>query len=100
MKRKVAKRKESKVVLKPDKDKTASVKKAHDSRIAHKLKQLDLTTTLVKMWEEFRKQKCPNRAEILQNILTIIRGRVREVSGKIMCLVLPMFCHVKTFAST
>jgi len=34
------------------------------------------------MWEEFRKQRCPNRAEILQNILTIIRGRVREVSDK------------------
>ena len=34
------------------------------------------------MWEEFRKQRCPNRAEILQNILTIIKGRVREVSDK------------------
>ncbi|XP_065919208.1 pumilio homolog 3-like isoform X2 [Dysidea avara] len=63
MKKKVAKTK-STVAPKLDKDK------------------LDLSTTLVKMWEEFRKQKCPNRAEILQNILTNIRGRVREFAFK------------------
>ncbi|XP_065919214.1 pumilio homolog 3-like isoform X4 [Dysidea avara] len=81
MKKKVAKTK-STVAPKLDKDKVTSVIKTHDSRPTHKLKQLDLSTTLVKMWEEFRKQKCPNRAEILQNILTNIRGRVREFAFK------------------
>ena len=45
-----------------------------------KHKQLDLASALVKMWEQFRQHKCSNRAEILQNILTIIKGRVKEVS--------------------
>ena len=39
------------------------------------------------MWEEFRKQKCPNRAEILQNILTIIKGRVKEVRDRLSLFV-------------
>ena len=45
----------------------------------HKHKQLDLSTTLVKMWEQFREHTCSNRAEILQNILTIIKGCIKEV---------------------
>ena len=56
--------------------------KLHQSKaIGHdKHRQLDLATSLVKMWEQFRKHECANRAEILQNILTIIKGHVKEVS--------------------
>lgn len=57
-------------------------KKYQSTATGHKHKQLDLSTTLVKMWEQFRKHKCSNRAEILQNILTIIKGRVKEVSKR------------------
>ena len=70
--------------------------KKHQSQATdHKHKQLDLSTTLVKMWEQFRQHKCSNRAEILQNILTIIKGRVKEVSKsddyKLLCIVFDMF---------
>ena len=69
----------------PSKDGTTVVgklePKPHQSKTTgDKHKQLDLSTTLVKMWEQFRTHKCANRAELLQNILTIIKGRVKEVS--------------------
>lgn len=68
----------------PSKDDTTVPKlepKPHQSKTTGtKHKQLDLSTTLVKMWEQFRTHKCANRAELLQNILTIIKGRVKEVS--------------------
>ena len=74
---------QSKETIKP-KDavgKDSDKPKKHQSQAtSHKHKQLDLSTTLVKMWEQFRQHKCSNRAEILQNILTIIKGRVKEVS--------------------
>ena len=58
--------------------------KPHQSKTTGtKHKQLDLSTTLVKMWEQFRTHKCANRAELLQNILTIIKGRVKEVSKSV-----------------
>lgn len=67
------------------KDGTTAPKLHQSKAIGHgKHKQLDLATTLVKMWEQFRKHECANRAEILQNILTIIKGRVKEVSNTLV----------------
>ena len=63
----------------PTKGGSGKSKKYESPATVHKHKQLDLSTTLVKMWEQFRKHTCSNRAEILQNILTIIKGRIKEV---------------------
>ena len=52
----------------------------HQSSSHRRHKELELSATLIKMWEQFRKHKCSNRAEILQNILITIKGRMKEVS--------------------
>lgn len=65
--------------VEPKKGDSDKPKKHQPLSASHKHKQLDLSTSLVKMWEQFRKHKCSNRTEILQNILTIIKGRVKEV---------------------
>ena len=75
---------EPKDTVAPATSDSSKPKKYHSLATVHKYKQLDLSNTLVKMWEQFRKRRCSNRAEILQNILTIIKGRVKEVS-KIIC---------------